>query len=282
MSTTTFSAFNLMLTAVVVVRHDRGAACASTRATPTSGRAAEVAAARRQRHRWSGAGRRSCARPSNEDAGFSLAGCVENRYALNLVMGLLGVTGVLEPVRRGRLPRVAQRLQLRVSVSRAAAASEPGQLHARGRARRDVPARHRHSVSVLRRHVRADPLFGSGGDHRPLVRVDRDPADVSGDHLLVLGHPQLLHPVRRIEVGGRGAVRRCRRRRRSASPIPHAILAYAWGDMSTHFLQPFWAIPLLAIARVEFKDIVGYLAAPVRRQLRGRSRQRSCCCRTFA
>ncbi len=43
-------------------------------------------------------------------------------------------------------------------------------------------------------------------------------------------------------------------------PIPHAILAYAWGDMSTHFLQPFWAIPLLAIARVEFKDIVGYLA----------------------
>ena len=43
-------------------------------------------------------------------------------------------------------------------------------------------------------------------------------------------------------------------------PIPHAILAYAWGDMSTHFLQPFWAIPLLAIARVEFKDIIGYLA----------------------
>jgi short-chain fatty acids transporter len=43
-------------------------------------------------------------------------------------------------------------------------------------------------------------------------------------------------------------------------PLPQAILAYAWGDMSTHFLQPFWAIPLLAIARVEFKDIVGYLA----------------------
>jgi short-chain fatty acids transporter len=43
-------------------------------------------------------------------------------------------------------------------------------------------------------------------------------------------------------------------------PAASAILAYAWGDMSTHFLQPFWAIPLLAIARVEFKDIVGYLA----------------------
>ena len=43
-------------------------------------------------------------------------------------------------------------------------------------------------------------------------------------------------------------------------PLPQAILAYAWGDMSTHFLQPFWAIPLLAIAKVEFKDIIGCLA----------------------
>jgi short-chain fatty acids transporter len=43
-------------------------------------------------------------------------------------------------------------------------------------------------------------------------------------------------------------------------PVSRVILAYAWGDMSTHFLQPFWAIPLLAIARVEFKDIIGYLA----------------------
>jgi short-chain fatty acids transporter len=43
-------------------------------------------------------------------------------------------------------------------------------------------------------------------------------------------------------------------------PIRHAVLSYAWGDMSTHFLQPFWAIPLLTIARLEFKDIIGYLA----------------------
>ena len=43
-------------------------------------------------------------------------------------------------------------------------------------------------------------------------------------------------------------------------PVPRAIVAYAWGDMSTHFLQPFWAIPLLAIAKVEFKEIIGYLS----------------------
>jgi short-chain fatty acids transporter len=39
-----------------------------------------------------------------------------------------------------------------------------------------------------------------------------------------------------------------------AVPIPHAIPA--WGDVVA-LLQPFWAIPL-AIARVEFTDIVGY------------------------
>lgn len=43
-------------------------------------------------------------------------------------------------------------------------------------------------------------------------------------------------------------------------PVNQIIVAYAWGDMSTHFLQPFWAIPLLTIARLDFKDIVGFLA----------------------
>ena len=61
-------------------------------------------------------------------------------------------------------------------------------------------------------------------------------------------------------------------------PVRSAILAYAWGDMSTHFLQPFWAIPLLAIARVEFKDIVGYLAMLFVVNFVS-SRRRSYCCR---
>lgn len=37
------------------------------------------------------------------------------------------------------------------------------------------------------------------------------------------------------------------------------VLAYAWGDMATDLVQPFWALPLLAVARLEFKDILGYL-----------------------
>ncbi len=37
------------------------------------------------------------------------------------------------------------------------------------------------------------------------------------------------------------------------------VLAYAWGDMTTDLLQPFWALPLLAVAKVEFKDLLGFL-----------------------
>lgn len=43
-------------------------------------------------------------------------------------------------------------------------------------------------------------------------------------------------------------------------PVTATVLAYAWGDMLTNLLQPFWAIPLLAAARLEFKEIIGYEA----------------------
>jgi short-chain fatty acids transporter len=36
------------------------------------------------------------------------------------------------------------------------------------------------------------------------------------------------------------------------------IIAYAWGDMVTDIIQPFWAIPLLGVAKLEFRDIMGY------------------------
>lgn len=41
---------------------------------------------------------------------------------------------------------------------------------------------------------------------------------------------------------------------------PHVVMAYAWGDMSTDIIQPFWALPLLAAARIDFRDIMGYAA----------------------
>lgn len=41
--------------------------------------------------------------------------------------------------------------------------------------------------------------------------------------------------------------------------IPKTIMAVAWGDAWTNMLQPFWAIPLLTIAGLHIKDIIGHL-----------------------
>jgi short-chain fatty acids transporter len=41
-------------------------------------------------------------------------------------------------------------------------------------------------------------------------------------------------------------------------PVPEVAMAYAYGDMATNLVQPFWAIPLLAVARLDFRDILGF------------------------
>jgi short-chain fatty acids transporter len=35
-------------------------------------------------------------------------------------------------------------------------------------------------------------------------------------------------------------------------------MAIAWGDAWTNLIQPFWAIPALAIAKLGARDIMGY------------------------
>ena len=40
-----------------------------------------------------------------------------------------------------------------------------------------------------------------------------------------------------------------------------AIMAVAYGDQWTNMIQPFWAIPLLAIAGLKMRDILGYTTA---------------------
>jgi short-chain fatty acids transporter len=36
------------------------------------------------------------------------------------------------------------------------------------------------------------------------------------------------------------------------------VLAYAYGDSTTNLIQPFWAIPLLAVTRLRFGDVLGF------------------------
>jgi short-chain fatty acids transporter len=35
-------------------------------------------------------------------------------------------------------------------------------------------------------------------------------------------------------------------------------MAVAWGDAWTNLVQPFWALPMLAIAGLKAKDIMGF------------------------
>ena len=37
-----------------------------------------------------------------------------------------------------------------------------------------------------------------------------------------------------------------------------AIMAVAYGDQWTNMIQPFWALPVLAIAGLKMRDILGY------------------------
>lgn len=46
-------------------------------------------------------------------------------------------------------------------------------------------------------------------------------------------------------------------RRLGVSP-ERVAMAYAYGDMSTNLIQPFWAIPLLSVAELEFSEILGF------------------------
>ncbi len=42
--------------------------------------------------------------------------------------------------------------------------------------------------------------------------------------------------------------------------MARVAMAVAWGDAWTNMLQPFWTLPLLAIAGLGIRDIMGYTA----------------------
>ncbi len=44
-------------------------------------------------------------------------------------------------------------------------------------------------------------------------------------------------------------------------PLGNAVMAFSYGDGWTNMLQPFWALPLLAITGLKARELVGYTAA---------------------
>ena len=44
-------------------------------------------------------------------------------------------------------------------------------------------------------------------------------------------------------------------------PLGNAVMAFSYGDAWTNMLQPFWALPLLAITGLKARELIGYTAA---------------------
>jgi short-chain fatty acids transporter len=63
----------------------------------------------------------------------------------------------------------------------------------------------------------------------------------SGGSKWAIEAPYLVEAAQRLGIG-----------------IDQVVVAYAWGDMATDLIQPFWALPLLAAARLDFRDLMGY------------------------
>ena len=256
-SLTTFSAFNLSLTVIVV----SVITVALVRLYPRTGdvRTTEEVLGRQAAAALDAAGVDPHAQAAKREPGFSFAGFIEHRYALNLVMGAIGITAFWSLYAEG-----GYRVSLNVfnfaflflalllhpnpaSFTRAAA-NGAGYLHG---IVIQFPF-YAGMYGLIRYSGLAEII---GGWFVSIATPRTFPVIVywysgilsyfipSGGSKWAVEAPYVLAAAKTLGV-----------------PAPHAILAYAWGDMSTHFLQPFWAIPLLAIARVEFKDIVGYLA----------------------
>jgi short-chain fatty acids transporter len=256
-STTTFSAFNLTLTAVVVfvmtmtVRrlYPRDADVLTTE--DVVGGQTSIENGHVDPHASTGV--------SEAGPGFSLARFLENRYWLNLVMGLLGATAFWSLYAEG-----GYRVSLNVfnfAFLFLALLLHPSPASFTRAAMR--------GATYLYGIVIQFPFYaGMYG----LIRYS-GLADIIGRWFVSVATPRTFPVIIYwysgivsyvIPSGGsKWAVEApyvVSAAQSLGVPVSHAILAYAWGDMSTHFLQPFWAIPLLAIARVEFKDIMGYLA----------------------
>jgi short-chain fatty acids transporter len=255
-TTTTFSAFNLTLTAVVVIvmtvtvrrLYPRDADVLTT---------ADVLGASRSAAEDLHADPH--ARANGDARGHSLARTLETRYGLSLVMGLLGLSGLWSLYAEGGY-------RMSLNVFNFAFLFLALLLHPSPESFTRAVTR---GATYLHGIVIQFPFYaGMYG----LIRYS-GLAETIGRWFVSIASPRTFPVIIYwysgilsyfIPSGGsKWAVEApyvVSAAQALAVPIPHAILAYAWGDMSTHFLQPFWAIPLLAIARVEFKDIAGYLA----------------------
>jgi short-chain fatty acids transporter len=263
MSTTTFSPFNMVLTAVVVLvmvgalmllDPKRPVGFAGMKMSDQEPVAATASHSSHGSHGSQG----SQGSAATATSGFSPARALENGYGLNLVMGLIGIAGLVAMiVNEGFHPSLnlfnfvfiflALLLYPNPKSFVEAAAGATGYLHGII-VQFPLYAGMYGLIQLSGLAVTVGDWFVSIANPKTFPVIIYWYSGIlsyfipSGGSKWVVEAPYVLAAAKSLGV-----------------PVQQAILAYAWGDMSTHFMQPFWAIPLLAIARLEFKDIIGYL-----------------------
>jgi short-chain fatty acids transporter len=40
--------------------------------------------------------------------------------------------------------------------------------------------------------------------------------------------------------------------------MTNTVVPYMYGDMTSNLIQPFWALPLIGLTNLKFRDIIGY------------------------
>ena len=252
MSTTTFSPFNLTLTSVIVATMTALAVvmCPRTSKNPAQSRMSDEPSL----DDMSKEGLAAAAAPASR----SFAETLETRYWLNLVMGLLGAAGFFAVY--------ARHFQVSLNVFNFAFLFLALLLHPNPRSFMRSAAQ---GTGFLHGIIIQFPFYAGmyglirySGLAETIAHGFVSIASPRSFALIVYWYSGVLSYF--IPSGGsKWAVEApyiLAAAKTLGVPPQQAIIAYAWGDMSTHFLQPFWAIPLLTIAKIDFKDIVGYLA----------------------
>ncbi|MBI3940721.1 MAG: short-chain fatty acid transporter [Acidobacteria bacterium] len=261
MSTTTFSAFNLWLTVVVVISvvSTLIALYPRTATANTEGLEHVLEGTDAIAKLESTSVRNSAGTVSpGADPAFSLARFLESSYLINLVVGLLGLAGFIMSVMRGNF-------QMSLNVFNSAFLFLALLLHPNPASFGRAAAQ---GTELLHGIIIQFPFYaGIYGlmQHSGLAVIIGNwfvsIASAQTFPLVVYWYSGILNYFM-PSGGAKWAVEApyiISAGNALGVPIQQVVLSYAWGDMATDLLQPFWAIPLLAVARLEFKDILGYL-----------------------
>ncbi|MCK7469316.1 MAG: TIGR00366 family protein [Desulfosudis oleivorans] len=188
----------------------------------------------------------------------TLAERIDHSYVVNIIFAVMGVAYLGWHFSEKGLRPQPQHRHLPVLHPGRHPPQEAHQLRAgrerlHPRLRRDRPA-----VPALRRNHGNDDRHGARQGHRGLVRGHLHEGDLL--HAAVLG-PAASSTCSCPPGAGQWAVQgpiTVEAAKMMGIDMTKSAMMVAWGDQWTNMVQPFWALPLLGLAGLSARDIMGY------------------------